>query len=195
MLFWPLFSPATGAHWFAAIVPMLNAIRLYRAGTSASDESSLGIAISRSGNAKEALGGPFIYVLLFTASILAFWRNSSVGIVAMATLAAGDGLADLVGRRWGKTNAWPGMKKSVAGSLAFWLGSWITSVGLLQWMQYWGCLNSLVGTTSLLDMVWRVGVITFLATVVELIPIADDNYTVPLAAALGALWLLPSVVL
>ena len=194
MFFWPLFSPATGSQWFAAIVPMLNAIRLYRAGTSAAEEMSLGAAVSRSGNANEALGGPFIYVILLATSILTFWRNSPVGIVAMATLAAGDGLADLIGRRWGKKNTWPGLKKSVAGSMAFWVGSWITSVGLLQWMQYWGCFSLAGDSTNILDMVWRVGTITLLAAIVELIPIADDNYTVPLAAALGALWLLPSVV-
>ena len=74
MLFWPLFSSATGAQWFAATVPALNAWKLYRAAT-ASDEMSLRRAVSRSGDAAEALGGPFIYVVLLATGIVTNWRT------------------------------------------------------------------------------------------------------------------------
>jgi phytol kinase len=186
MLFWPLFSPALGSKFFAAIVPSLNAIRLYLASTG-SGENSLRKAVSRSGDANEALGGPFIYVCILAASILFFWRSSPVGIVALSCLAAGDGLADLIGRRLGANNQWPGLKKSVAGSLAFWAGSLVTSVGLLLWMQYWGCLELPFGGSEL----WlRVAVITLGSAILELVPIADDNYTVPFSAALLTMVLL-----
>lgn len=132
MLFWPFFSPAIGSKFFAAIVPTLNAARLFLA-SSGKGETSLRKAVSRSGDAKEALGGPFIYVCILSAFILLFWRSSPVSIVALSTMAAGDGLADLIGRRLGANNQWPGLNKSVAGSLAFWLASLVTSVGLLWW--------------------------------------------------------------
>ena len=180
MLFWPLFSAADGARVFAAIVPTLNALRLYLASIGASSEASLAKAVSRSGDAQEALGGPFIYVVILAASILSFWRDSPIGIVALSSMAVGDGLADLIGRRYGKTNPWPGLDKSVSGTVAFWIGSTLTSVGLLQWMQYWNCLTLDFATD---ELIFRVAGITLVAAILELVPFADDNYTVPLSAA------------
>jgi phytol kinase len=187
ILFWPLFSNIQGARVFAACVPSINAVRLYLASTGGG-ETSLARAVSRSGDRQEALGGPFIYVCILTSCILAFWRDSPVGIVALSTLAAGDGMADLIGRRLGKNNKWPGLDKSVAGSLAFWVASTLTSIGLLLWMQYWGCLE-LSYTT--MELVLRLTVICFAAAALELLPGTDDNYTVPLSSALLTMLLLP----
>jgi phytol kinase len=182
MLFWPMFSTSTSARVFAAIVPTINAIRLYLAGTSAPDEANLAAAVSRSGDVKEAVGGPLIYVIMLALSILLFWRDSTVGIVAMSTLAAGDGMADLIGRRYGKNNRWPNSQKSVAGTIAFWLASTITSTGLLGWMQYNGCLTL---PFEMIEVTTTIALISLISAILEVIPLfGDDNYTVPLSAAL-----------
>lgn len=191
ILFWPLFSAADlPARLFCACVPSINAVRLYLASvaTTAGEEQDLARAVSRSGQAQEALGGPFIYVCMLAACILAFWRTSPVGIVALSTLAAGDGLADLIGRRWGKGNVWPGLSgKSVAGTLAFWIASTLTATGLLLWMSYWNCL---VLPITGVELVTRLAIIALITALVELIPGTDDNYTVPLSSALLAMILL-----
>jgi hypothetical protein len=87
ILFWPLFSANDGARFFAACVPLTNAFRLYLAATASndngstkssvggssssySDEAALARAVSRSGNSREALGGPFVYVLMIAAAVL-----------------------------------------------------------------------------------------------------------------------------
>ena len=57
------------------------------------EEAGLANAVSRSGNAKEALGGPFLYVLTIIAAILLFWRTSLSGIIAVSAMAAGDGVS------------------------------------------------------------------------------------------------------
>lgn len=182
MLFWPLFSANPSARIFAAIVPVLNAVRLFLAGSSNQSESDLATAVSRSGDAKEAVGGPFIYVCMLAASILLFWRDSPVGIVAMSTLAAGDGMADLVGRRYGAGNQWPGTKKSVAGTAAFWVSSAATATGLLAWMHFTGCLTLPFGFA---EVAATVAGITLVSAALEVVPwLGDDNYTVPLSAAL-----------
>lgn len=189
MLFWPLFTSMAGARVFAAIVPALNALRLYLAASSSASEMSLARAVSRSGNAKEALGGPFIYVVILAVSILLFWRDSAVGIVALSALAAGDGVADLVGRRFGQTNKWPNTDKSVAGSLAFWVASTACAAGLLLWMQLWGCLTL---SFSAMELVWRLAGICLVSAILELAPttLLDDNYSVPISAGvLTALFL------
>lgn len=188
ILFWPTFSAATGARAFAAIVPSLNGIRLYLA-SKGMQEAGLARAVSRSGNTNEALGGPFIYVIILAACILGFWRDSPVGVVALSCLAAGDGTADIVGRRFGKNNKWPGSEKSVAGSLAFWFASTLCAFGLLLWMQYWGCLT--LGL-PLSDLILRLAMISLAAAVLELAPtnLLDDNYSVPIIAAILAATLL-----
>lgn len=184
MLVWPIFNNSHGSRFFAAIITLVNGMRLYLAGTGDSNETSLAKAVSRSGDTNEALGGPFVYVLMLAAAVLAFWRESPVGIVAMSTLAAGDGMADLIGRRYGKGNQWPGLKKSVAGTIAFWLASTLSSVGLLLWMDHWHCLTPGILPPDLIDLTTRVSIISLVSAILELLPVADDNYTVPFSAAL-----------
>jgi dolichol kinase len=189
ILFFPLFSAADGARFFAGVVTLTNVVRLYIAGTGG--DSSLANAVSRSGDKSEALGGPFIYVCLFQLFILFFWRSSMVGIIAMSTMAAGDGMADLVGRRWGRNNKWWfSDDKSIAGSAAFAIASSLTSFGLVNWMLATGCLQTAV---LHMDLAVRIIGISVACALVELLPIDIrdfDNYTVPLtAAALTALLL------
>jgi len=189
MLLWPLFSQAAGAKFFAATVPLINAARLYLSSkaTDADDDAELSAAVSRSGDRAEAAGGPLIYVNIMSLAILWEWRSSAVAIVALSTMAAGDGLADLIGRRLGKNNPWPtsltgsSNRKSVAGSAALVVASVITSTGLLQWLQYWGCLEMPLPLLPILLV--KLTVVAAVAAFFELIPVADDNYTVPLTAA------------
>lgn len=91
---WPLFSAAWGARFFAGLVGVVNSIRLILAASGDQEETELANAVSRSGEAKEALQGPFLYVMTITAAILLFWRTSLTGIVAVATMAAGDGVSE-----------------------------------------------------------------------------------------------------
>lgn len=62
-------------------------------------------------------------------------------------------------------------------------------LSVLPTVQYWGCLELTLG----LPVVWqRVALITLVSAILELVPIVDDNYSVPLSAALGTLLLFPS---
>eukprot|EP00980_Cylindrotheca_fusiformis_P016681 scaffold5024_cov136-Cylindrotheca_fusiformis.AAC.10 len=180
VLFYPFFSAADGSRFFAGLVILTNMVRLYLAGTGF--DEGLAKSVSRSGDKSEALGGPFIYVCLFQAFTLLFWRSSVIGVVAISTMAAGDGMADLVGRKWGRTNKWWFSKdKSVAGSAAFTIASTVTSYGLVQLFMATGCYDSLLPPLALL---LRIAGISVACAVIELLPIGDDNYTVPLSAAI-----------
>mmetsp|Transcript_24004 Transcript_24004/g.37073 ORF Transcript_24004/g.37073 Transcript_24004/m.37073 type:complete len:400 (-) Transcript_24004:253-1452(-) len=184
MLTWPLFSMAQGARFFAAVVPFINAVRLIVAGSSKSDDDSekeLANAVSRSGNKEEALGGPFIYCIVLFTSILAFWRDSPIGIIALCAMAAGDGMADIVGRRLGKNNKWFfSPSKSVAGSLAFWGFSTIFSIGLVLWFKVTGCMTL---SYAVPELATRIALIGAACSAIELQPYGDDNWTVPISAA------------
>lgn len=186
ILFWPLYSQAAAARLFCFIVPFTNGIRLYTAAQGSSEEASLAAAVSRTGDSREAVGGPFIYVCIMAACILLQWRDP-VTVVALSNLAAGDGLADLVGRRWGGTSKWPGLDKSVAGTAAFWLGATICSIGLLLWLQFTNCLVLPIAGQ---ELIFTIAGISLVAALFELLPWADDNYTVPLSAAVLTMLLL-----
>jgi dolichol kinase len=180
MLFWPLFS--SSGRFFAAIVPLVNGVRLYLAAKGQADESELAKAVSRSGDIKEALGGPFLYVIIMLSSILLFWTDSCSGIFAMCIMAAGDGMADIVGRRLGSNNKWFfSPNKSIAGSLAFWASGTAVSIGISTWLSSVGVLTLPIPMSELAP---QIAFITAACALIELLPIGDDNWTVPLSAAL-----------
>lgn len=179
ILLWPLYSPA--GRCFAACVPMINAVRLYLAANGDSGESELAQAVSRSGETKEALGGPFVYVLVMFSAISLFWRTSLIGITALSTMAAGDGMADLVGRRLGKGNKWFfSQDKSIAGTLAFVISASLCTGTLAAWLSFTGCLAL---PFPMADLLPRIVAITAASALIELLPIGDDNWSVPISAA------------
>ena len=185
ILTWPLFSNLWGSRIFAAFVPLLQAIKLYLAAKNkgGSEERELAGAISRSGDSSEVLGGPFIYVVILFSVIVTVFMDNLSGIMALSAMAVGDGLADIVGRRFGKTNKWKFCPdKSIAGSLAFFAGSSLSSLGLAAWLRYTG---SIVTTTSLSALAPKFILISAISTIIELLPIGDDNWSVPICA--GAL--------
>ncbi|CAJ1930490.1 unnamed protein product [Cylindrotheca closterium] len=186
MVFYPLFSAADGSRFFAGVVIMSNIIRLYLAGIGLDEK--LANSVSRSGDKSEALEGPFIYVCLFEIFTLLFWRNSPIGAVAISTMAAGDGMADLVGRKFGRNNKWWFSKeKSIAGTVAFVVASALTSFGVVQLFTTTGYIQSALLPIELLT---RVSIISVICALVELLPFGDDNYNVPITAAILASLLL-----
>jgi len=163
-------------------VPLLNLVRLLLAGAGGEKggEEDLAKAVSRSGDAGEALGGPFIYVVVLLLSTLGFWTNNLVGVTAVSIMSIGDGLADLVGRRLGKNNKWSfSPNKSIAGTLAFVIGSAVGSILLASWLSYTG---TMVLPFPMASLAARLFVICTICGIVELFPVVDDNVSVPLTA-------------
>ena len=199
IVFWPLFSNAQGAKYFASLVTLTNILRLYLAGTGDAAESSLAKSISRSGDQAEVLGGPFIYVCCFQLFLIIFWRTSFVGVVAMTTMAAGDGMADIIGRKYGRNDnqKWSSylpnfmitdQKKSIIGTVAFALSAFVCTFGVVMWLIATGCLTST--SLTVVELASRIFLIGWICAFIEILPLGDDNYTVPGSAAVLAALLL-----
>lgn len=123
ILSWVLFSPEPYARYLAALVPCMQALRLIAVGTGWLESPNTVRAVSRSGDRGELLRGPLYYVLIMVAITTLYWRDSPVGIIALALMCGGDGLADVVGRRFGSGNRLPyNASKSLSGSLAMFAG-------------------------------------------------------------------------
>lgn len=185
LLCWPFYSQTWHARWFAAFVPGSLTALFVLIGLGIVKKDDFVAAMSRTGNPRELLRGPFIYGAVFVVATLIFWTTSPVGVVLLMLLCGGDGLADVVGRRWGSAKLPVQPDKSWAGSLGFLLGGFAFSMTYLVFFVAVGFLE-----LDLRAALAPVMVTTLVATAVEAYTPADfDNLTVPVAA-LGTLWVL-----
>lgn len=186
---WPLFSSASYAQYLAAIVPSLNGVRLLLAGNRIIDDQRAVATMTRTGDPTELLRGPLYYVIVLLAVTAFYWRDSPVGVVVTSLMCGGDGMADIIGRRFGASNPLPwNPEKSWAGSGAMFLGGVGMALGLLAYFSVLGYLN--IDFVPTATAVVAIGAI---ATFIESLPInkmLDDNLSVPgVAAVLGLMFL------
>eukprot|EP00257_Ricinus_communis_P028108 XP_025015522.1 phytol kinase 1, chloroplastic isoform X2 [Ricinus communis] len=83
---------------------------------------------------RELLRGPLYYVLVLIFCALVFWRESPVGVMALAMMCGGDGVADIMGRRFGSAKLPHNHQKSWAGSISMFISGFLISIGyVLVW--------------------------------------------------------------
>lgn len=58
--------------------------------------------LQRQGRRQELLQGPVLYGLAIVACTVYFWRTTPAGIMGIAVLCVGDGMAEVIGRRYGR---------------------------------------------------------------------------------------------
>jgi len=122
--------------------------------------------------------GIVIYPLAVLGLILVFRERLDLAAAAWGILAAGDGMATLVGTTVRSPRLPWNPDKSVAGLAAFIGTASVASVGLLIWST---------GGSPVTPLWWAVAA-SVVAGLVETIPIhLDDNLSVPVAAAF-VLW-------
>ncbi|XP_020590869.1 probable phytol kinase 1, chloroplastic isoform X8 [Phalaenopsis equestris] len=116
-------------------------------------------------------------------SSLIFWRESPVGIISLAMMSGGDGIADIIGRRYGSLKLPHNRRKSWMGSISMFIFGIIFSVMMLYYFSAFGYFH--LGWST----VEKVVLISFAATVVESLPLSeviDDNITVPVTSMVAA---------
>jgi phytol kinase len=187
LLCWNLFAAGPAARWWAATVPLAVTLQFAAVGFGFIDDPAAVKAMSRSGDRREILQGPVYYGLVFVFATLVFWRHSPVGMLALMILCGGDGLADIIGRRWGQRRLPWASDKSWAGSTAMLLGSFGFGLGMIALFNLWGDFSPAL---ALGQSTAAVLIVTLVATGVESLPAAGiDNITV-FAASLLATWAL-----
>jgi len=187
VLCWNLFSAQPWARWCAALVPLAITAQFVLVGLGIMRDEAAVKAMTRHGDPREILKGPLYYGVVFVACTLLFWRHSPVGILALMLMCGGDGLADVIGRRWGVAKLPFNPSKSWVGSAAMLAGSFVFGLGFVWLFNALGDFQPpLPAGASLLT----VGVISLVATVVEALPLHDvDNLTTTVAAVALGLWL------
>jgi phytol kinase len=186
VLCWPLFSSGDYARYFAALVPLSITAQFMAIGWGWLKDPAAVQAMTRTGDPKEILRGPLYYGLVFVICTITFWRTSPVGIVALMLMCGGDGLADIMGRRFGTRKLPLNPDKSWAGSAAMFGGSFLLAGAMLGWFSKLGLF---VPSLNLLTATGVLAVIAFFATLVEALPLKDiDNLTLTGTAVLLGLW-------
>lgn len=185
VLCWLFFNDLPSAPFIAAVVPLGITFQFALVGSGVIKDPSAVEAMSRTGERREILRGPLFYGIAFVVLTILFWRTSPVGIVALMTLCGGDGLADIVGKRFGRVRLPWSPQKTITGSLAMILGSFVFSTVIV-----WVFVNQGYLTAPFRHYILPIGLISFASMAVESLPFSDiDNISVPLTAVLLG-WLL-----
>ncbi|XP_004500292.1 probable phytol kinase 3, chloroplastic [Cicer arietinum] len=178
---WPLFSTDKWGSYFAAFIPAVNVLRLLVIGLGIWKDDAEVKSMSRFGDHRELLKGPLYYAATLTFASIIYWRTSPISIAAICNMCAGDGMADIVGRRFGSKKISYNKNKSYAGSIAMASSGFLASIGFMWYFSSFGYMEGS----------WKhvIGflVVSIVATVVESLPIStdlDDNLTVPLTSIL-----------
>jgi dolichol kinase len=196
MLTWLLFSGSVFSRYIASIVPILFIVQFTLIGTGKMEDEAFIRSMSRSGDPRELLKGTLYYaIILFIVTILWFTNggveNANPGaLIILGCLAGGDGFADIIGRKFGGEKKFGlfGAEKTIAGTIAMFLGSFIFSFGLLA------IFSIGIPDFNLVQLLLPVVIISLIVTIVEaLSPPNFDNLTIPIVAVIliivFALWI------
>ena len=184
VLCWFLFNDDPSARWLAALVPFAITVQFALIGFGVIKDKASVDAMSRTGDPKEILRGPLYYGIMFVALTLVYWKDSPIGIIALMMMCGGDGIADIVGRRFVSPKLSWSREKSVAGTLGVFLGGWLMSAAMIYIFVAVGVFAGAF-TSYLLPITG----IAFAGALVESLHYKDiDNISMTLASALLGHW-------
>ncbi|CAN4093525.1 unnamed protein product [Withania somnifera] len=181
MLCWPMYSSGRQGAILAALIPGLNIIKMLLLGLGIWKDDATVKSMSRFGDHRELLKGPLYYAVTITYACAVYWRYSPISIGLICNLCAGDGVADIVGRKFGKQKLPYNKNKSFAGSIAMAIAGFLASIGFLHYFSLFGYIQ--VSSKTVLGFLCM----SLAAALVESHPLSselDDNVTVPLTSVL-----------
>jgi len=169
IMFLPLYIGGDWSHFLNITVFAVWTVLLVQKGLFAADDDQAVKTMTRTGNKRELLKGTLYFVIV--AMICGtFYYKQPAGIMAMAMLGWGDGLAPIIGTRYGKIKYYILSDKSVEGSLAFLFGSVCAGLFFVHLI-----VPESFDATKII-------IIALIATVVEGVsPKEVDNLTIPVA--------------
>jgi phytol kinase len=185
---WLLFSGEAASRYLAVIVPLAFVAQFALIGLGKRKGEAFVNSMSRSGNPRELLGGMMYYAIVMVMCTILFFETAvpqslpnPAALLILGALAGGDGLADIIGRRYGQGRTFGSSGKSVPGSIAMFIGSVVMSLALVALFS--------VNTQLSVGMVFLpVLFLSLLATIVEAIsPKGIDNYNIAMVVFVGIL--------
>ena len=172
--FLPLYNDLHWSKYLNVTIFVVWIILLIQKGLFASDDDEAVKTMTRNGDKSELLKGPLYFVIVATICGTLFYKTFP-GIMAIATLGWGDGIAPIVGSRYGRLKFEVLSSKSVEGSLSMLLAAFVAST-FFVWLIIPSELN-----------ITRILLLSAIATVVEACsPKEIDNLLIPSVVILAA---------
>ncbi len=171
IMFWLFYDNSHWSKYFNIAPAFIWCILLLQKGFFAKPDDEAVKTMTRNNDRKELLKGPFYFTLVMNLMGTLFY-NSNLAVTAMSFLGWGDGIAPIVGKKYGRHKYKIFAEKSIEGSIAFFVFG--LGAGFLFSYLIFGSvkINHLLIT----------GVIT---TIVEAVSPKDiDNILIPLAVVI-----------
>ena len=167
IVFLPLYNDSHWSKYLNVTIFVVWIILLIQKGLFASDDDEAVKTMTRNGEKSELLKGPLYFVIVATICGTLFYKTFP-GIMAIATLGWGDGIAPIVGSRYGRLKYEVLSSKSAEGSLSMLIAAFAAST-FFVWLII----------PNELDIV-RILLLSAIATVVEACsPKEIDNLLIP----------------
>ncbi|KAL3813898.1 hypothetical protein ACJIZ3_015166 [Penstemon smallii] len=179
MHFWPMFSSGRLGAVLAGLVPI--ALFAHQLIILRNGEKIMKMLRSRFKNYRDLMKATVGYGSTIFLATAFYWRTSPIGIAAICNLCAGDGVADIVGRRFGSWKLPYNKNKSFAGTIAMTIAGFLASIWYMYYFSWFGYIQDCSNKISSLFL------ISLVSALVESHPLStqfDDNLTVPLVVIL-----------
>lgn len=122
IVFLPLFQDGHWSQYLNVSVYVVWALLFIQKGFFAADDDQAIKTMTRTGDKRELLKGTLYFVIVGIICGTIYYKELA-GVLAMAVLGWGDGLAPIIGMKLGKMKYKVFCEKTVEGSLAFFIGS------------------------------------------------------------------------
>lgn len=167
IIFLPLYQDGDWSQYLNITVFAVWTLLLVQKGLFAADDDQAVKTMTRTGDKKELLRGTLYFVIVAMICGSLYYKQFA-GVLAMAVLGWGDGLAPIIGVKYGKMKYRVLSDKSVEGSLAFLAGSLFAGL-FFVWLIVPGAFNP-----------GKIIIIAVIATIIEGIsPKEVDNLLIP----------------
>lgn len=198
--FWLMASDDSWVRWVAAIPPFLTAVAFLLIGLKIIPGDFMVKSMSRTGEPFDLIKGTLFYSIIMTFICIFIWKDQPFGLIAIMTIAWGDGIAPIIGKFFGKHTykSIGGSEKTIEGSIGMFVAGVAFSYLICFVFGLGANENWLFG--SIWPWLWgKILILVAIGTIVEgLSPTDIDNITVPVIMllvswALGMQWLIPFV--
>jgi phytol kinase len=172
--FLPFYSDLHWSKYLNVTIFVVWIALLIQKGLFASQDDEAVKTMTRTGDRSELLKGPLYFVIVASICGTLFYK-SFAGIVAIAALGWGDGIAPIIGSRYGRLKYHILSNKSLEGSIAMLIFAFAASV-FFVWLILPNELN-----------IGRIFILAFVATIAEACsPKEVDNIFCPIMVILAA---------
>ncbi|KAK6155383.1 hypothetical protein DH2020_009631 [Rehmannia glutinosa] len=178
MLCWPMFSSGRLGRIVAGFIPSLCLVKAFVAGSRKDDKLVKFLIKYR--DSRTLLVAALGYALATYLVTVFEWRTP-LAIATICNLCAGDGIADIAGRRFGSLKLPYNKNKSFAGTIGMAIAGFFASILYMYYFSWFGYIQESP------NMVLGLLVVSVVSALVESHPLStklDDNLTVPLASML-----------